>query len=91
MVCMQVIGILGLCDMVRPDIDSSSDDDDSSVAAGNVARSTDTAELAVVERTDFLYEALAVVAFAAVAIAAAFALAAALALVAGTGMMVGDD
>jgi hypothetical protein len=90
MVCMQVIGILGLYDMVRPDIDSSSDDD-SSVAAGNVARSTDTAGLAVVERTDFLYEALAVVAFAAAAIAAAFALAAALALVAGTGMMAGDD
>jgi len=86
---MQVIGTLGLCDMVRPDIDSSSDDDDSSVAAGNVARSTDTAELAVVERIDFLYEV--VVAFAAVAIAAAFALAAALALVAGTGMMAGDD
>lgn len=91
MVCMQVIGILGLCDMVRPDIDSSSDDDDSSVAVGNVARSTDTAELVVVERIDFLYEALAVVAFAAAAIAAAFALAAALALVAGTGMMAGDD
>jgi len=88
---MQVIGTLGLCDMVRPDIDSSSDVEDSSVAVGNVARSTDTAELAVVGRTEFLYEALAVVAFAAAAIAAAFALAAALALVAGTGMMAGDD
>ena len=88
MVCMQVIGILGLCDMVRPDIDSSSDDDDSSVAAGNVARSTDTAELVVAEHIAFLYEALAALALVAFALAAV-ALAAAVPMVAGKGMMAG--